>query len=181
MSQTALIPNLQTACRREWCALRDGRHRWGTTSAVVGRYGVVVRTVAIYPPGSSTRERRWLRAWRSAPMFSVVLFWMGLAGFSTVLPIGAAFAATLGLIAVLFVVLGFRARRIRRGVVELATELPPGSVDEQLLARRAAVNRLAATMNTAETQLAQGRIDELEFQRRWHLAHDEAMRRIGID
>lgn len=177
MTLSALIPSVQGACRREWSALRDGRHRWGDTSVVVSRYGVVVRTVTVYPPGTSTGERRRLRAWRSVPMFSVLIFWLGLAGFSTVLPIAAAVGATAGLIAALVLALWLATRHLRRGVVELVSELPPGSEDHRILARRAAVNRLVATMNAAETQLAQGRIDEPEFARRWRSVHDEVRRR----
>ncbi|GAA1793667.1 DUF6611 family protein [Agromyces lapidis] len=172
---------ITAACAREWVALRDGRHRWGDTSAIVGRYGVVVRTVTVYPPGSSTGERRWLRAWRSAPLFAVMLFWLCLAGFSTTMPIPAAFAVTAGVIIALLVALGSRCRRLRRSVVQLMTEVPPGTRDGGLLARQATANRLVATMNAAESQLSDGKIDELEFERRWHHVYETARQLLMSD
>ncbi|MFF2371595.1 DUF6611 family protein [Agromyces sp. NPDC058110] len=169
--------NVHSACAREWLAVRDGRHRWGDTSAVVGRYGVVVHTVVVYPPGCSTVDRRWIRAWRSLPMISILAFWICLAGFSTLMPIAGAFAATIGVILVLVAALAYRCRDLRRAVAELVTEIPPGSTDAGLHAREARALRLAASLDVAEKRLAEGRLDELEFQARWHAAYDSVRTR----
>jgi len=164
---------------RTWTELRDGRHRWGDDSAVVGRYGVVVRTLAVYPPGSTASDRRWLRAWRSAPMFAVVLFWLGLAGFGSRMPLPVALAATVLLIAGLFIALAWRCRRTRSAVVAIMSETPPGTTRPELLDRQAAMNRVLAIMRTAERRLADGEIDEVEFQHRWYLAYEMVRRQIG--
>ncbi|ANJ28128.1 hypothetical protein ATC03_16830 [Agromyces aureus] len=170
---------VHSACSAEWLAVRDGRHRWGDSSAVVGRYGVVVHTVVVYPPGSSTVDRRWIRAWRSAPLFSVVLFWVSLAVFASAVPMGWAFAAAIGAVVAMVAALARRTRDLRRSVVQLMTEVSPGSAADGAAVRQAAVHRLVATMNATEVQLAAGRIDELEFQRRWHTAYD-AVRSAGF-
>lgn len=159
---------------------RDGRHRWGDHAVIVGRYGVVVRTLTIYPPGSTTAERRWLRAWRSAPMFAVVLFWLGLAGFSAGLPLPVACAATAAMVAIVLGLLAWRSRRTRRAVVSIMSETPPGMSRPEILDRQATMNRVIATMRAAERHLAAGEIDQVQFLRCWFDAYETVRRAAGV-
>ena len=58
---------------RWWAWLLDGAHPWGSFDAMVSRYGVRRYRLIIYPPGTTTADRRLARLWRGWPLGGVAL------------------------------------------------------------------------------------------------------------
>src|ERR1700741_2720084 len=53
--------------------LLDGAHPWGSFDAAIGRYGIRRYRLAVYPPGSTTADRRLARMWRGWPITGAAL------------------------------------------------------------------------------------------------------------
>src|ERR1700757_4360209 len=53
---------------RGWSRLFDGAHPWGSFDATISRYGVRRYRVIVYPPGTTTADRRLARLWRGGAL-----------------------------------------------------------------------------------------------------------------
>jgi hypothetical protein len=112
---------------RRWSRLLDGAHAWGSFDAVVGRYGVRRYRLIIYPPGTSTADRRLARLWRGWPisgaalvLFAVVMSGGVVASPDTVLALGVGAYVSVG--ALLFMRAGPARVRVRSMSVVLMPE-----------------------------------------------------------
>jgi hypothetical protein len=92
----------------------DGQHRWGRLVVrPVDRTLWSSRTLTVFAPGTSRRERAWLRAWHAWVVVGAVAAVVTLA-VTSALPAGVAFGAAALVYAAGFVVLGTVTRRSRR-------------------------------------------------------------------
>ena len=121
--------------------LLDGAHPWGSFDATVGRYGVRRYRLIIYPPGTSTADRRLARLWRGWPitgaalvLLAVMLLGNAAASPDTVLAVAVAAYVSIG--ALLFLRAGPHRVRVR----SMSIILMPNTADVQ---ERAQVHAMA--------------------------------------
>jgi hypothetical protein len=158
---------------RWWSRLLDGAHPWGSFDAVVSRYGVRRYRLVIYPPGTSTADRRLARLWRGWPisgavlvLFAVVLSGNVAASPDTVLAFAVAAYVSIG--ALLFL----RAGPARVHVRSMSVVLMPDSADVRELRKYAQWRALVHMLTRADQMLATGAIALVEHEATCWEAYD---------
>ncbi len=169
-----LQPSESAAERPQWWSrLLDGPHRWGSFDATVGRYGVQRDRLIVYPPGSTTADRRMARLWRGWPvtgaalgLLAVIVLGDAAAPPDTVLAIFV--AAYVGIGALLFL----RAGPIRVQVRSMSVIVLPNSADVQARHSHTECRILAEMLIRADQMLATGAISPVEHEAIWWEAYD---------
>lgn len=142
---------------------------------MVGRYGVRHYRLIIYPPGTSTADRRLARLWRAWPpggavlglgLLAVILLGNAVSSPHTVLAV--AMAAYLSIGALLFL----RAGPARVQVRSMSVVLMPGAADAQQRRRHAEWETLVDMLVRADHMLRTGAISPVEHEAIWWQAYD---------
>ncbi len=158
---------------RWWSRLLDGPHQWGSFDATVGRYGVQRDRLILYPPGSTTADRRMARLWRGWPITGVALgllamMLLGGAAASPDMVLAISVAAFVGIGALLFL----RAGPIRVQVRSMSVIVLPNSADVQARHSPTECRILAGMLIRADHLLASGAISPVEHEAIWWEAYD---------
>ncbi|WP_082956676.1 DUF6611 family protein [Mycobacterium sp. E787] len=177
-----LQPSESTPERPQWWSrLLDGPHQWGSFDATVGRYGVQRDRLIVYPPGSTTADRRMARLWRGWPITGAALglLAMMLLGDAAASPdkvLAISIAAYVGIGALLFL----RAGPIRVQVRSMSVIVLPNSADVQARHSHTECQVLADMLIRADQMLATGVISPVEHEAVWWEAYDrlEALRYV---
>ncbi len=156
-----------------WSRLLDGPHQWGSLDAAVGRYGVQRDRLVVYPPGSTTADRRMARLWRGWPITGAALgllaiMLLGHAGASPDKVLALFLVAYVGIGALLFL----RAGPMRVQVRSMSVILLPNGVDPQERQRHTECRILADELVRADQLLANGAISFVEHEAIWWDAYD---------
>jgi hypothetical protein len=140
---------------------------------VVSRYGVRRSRLIIYPPRTSTVDRRLARLWRGWPLGGALLGLLALmmlgnavASPLTVLAVAVATYASIGALLVLL------AGPARVQVRSMSVILMPGTADSQQQRRYAEWQTLVDMLIHADRMLATGAISAAEHQDTWWEAYD---------
>ncbi len=156
-----------------WSRLLDGPHPWGSFDATVGRYGVRRDRLVIYPPGTSTADRRLARMWRGWPVLGAAL------GLLAVIFLGetvAPPAAVLGYVVVANVCIGvllfLRAGPARVPVRSLSAVLVPLAADERERRRHTDWVTLVDALTRADRMLTIGAMSRVEYEAIWWDAYE---------
>ena len=164
-----------------WSRLLDGPHPWGSFDATVGQYGVRRYRLIIYPPGTSTADRRLARLWRGWPisgallaLLAVMLFGKAAASPNTVLALAMAAYVSIG------VLLFLRAGPARVQVRSMSIILMPRAANTSERHRHTEWQTLARMLTRADRMLAIGAISLVEHEATWWDAYDrlEAIRYV---
>ncbi|OBF08517.1 hypothetical protein A5730_09585 [Mycobacterium sp. ACS4054] len=155
--------------------LLDGAHPWGSYEAAVSRYGVRRYSLIIYPPGTSTADRRLARLWRAWPITAAALMLLCVMVFGntmnspdTVLTVAA--VAYLSVSLLLF----FRAGPVRVRARSMSIILMPDSADLQELYRYTQWRTLVEMLINADRMLMTRAISPVEHEAIWWEAYDSA-------
>jgi hypothetical protein len=157
------------AVRAVWRRLLDGAHLWGSFDATVGRYGLRRYRLIIFPPGSTTTDRRLLRLCRGWPVGGGVLalFAVMLVGGSPdSLLVAAAAYLTVG--AVLFVLTA----GVRGGVRSMSLILLTEQLGPDDRRRYAEWEALVSLLTYADHMLSAAAITLLQHEALWWQAYD---------
>jgi uncharacterized protein DUF6611 len=153
---------------RWWLWLLDSAHPWGSFDAPVGRYGVRRYGLMIYPPGTSTADRRMARLWRGWPITGAVLVLLAVillgnvaASPDTVLGLGVAVYVSVG--ALLFLRAGPAYVRVR----SMSVILMPGAADATERRRYIEWQTLVRMLTRADQLLRTGAISLVEHETTW--------------
>lgn len=158
---------------RWWSRLLDGAHPWGSFDAAVGRYGVRRYRLSIYPPGTSTADRRLARLWRGWPISGAVLgmlaiMLLGNVAASPNAVLAQAVAAYVGIGALLFLWAGPTRVRVR----SMSIVLLPKGADARELRKYAQWRNLVHMLTRADQMLRTGAISLVEHEATWWEAYD---------
>jgi hypothetical protein len=161
------------AGQRWWSRLLDGAHRWGSFDATVGRYGIRRYWLSIYPPGSSTTDRRLARLRRGWPITGAVLGLLAVMLFGDVAAspdavLGYAVAAYAGIGALLFLRAGPARVQVRSLSIILMPNRPYGRERVGYVEWLTMVRMLTR----ADDMLATGAISLVEHEAIWWEAYD---------
>ncbi|MEE6179298.1 DUF6611 family protein [Mycobacterium sp. 050134] len=161
------------AAPRWWLRLLDGTHQWGSFDATVGRYDVRHYRLIVYPPGSSTADRRLARMWRGWPATGAVL------GLLAILFLGGAAAppdTVLKYAVFAYVLIGallfLRAGPPRVHVRSLSAILLPGSIDAGELRKYTEWAVVVSMLTQADRAVGKGAISLVEREAVWWEAYD---------
>ena len=161
------------AAPTRWSRLLDGPHLWGSFDATVGQYGVRRYRLIIYPPGTSTADRRLARLWRGWPISGAVL------GLLAVMLLGNAVASpdkVLALAMAAYVSIGvllfLRAGATRVKVRSMSIILMPRAADARERLRHTECQTLVHLLTRADHMLATGAISLVEHEAIWWEAYD---------
>ncbi|RPA56931.1 hypothetical protein EF294_20360 [Gordonia oryzae] len=149
-----------------------GDYRWGYVQIGYARQWVRDRMV-LYPPGTSVEQRRWMRAWRWLPAIvaAIVLgtaFVCGYVNSALVVAFAVAIAVSVGLV----IVVAERTRSIRTASVSVEGWTGPDA-DLTSLSNIALIRRISARLRDADSDLRDGRIDEVEYEVIWASCHTD--------
>lgn len=168
-----LQPEGAPAALRWWSRLLDGAHPWGSFDATVSRYGARRYRLIIYPPGTSTADRRLAQLWRGWPITGAVLGLLALmllgnaaASPDTVLAVAVAAYVSIG--APLFL----RAGPARVQVRSMSIILMPGTADVHERRRYIEWQTLVHMLTGADHLLGTGAISLVEHEATWWEAYD---------
>lgn len=154
---------LRGLCRR----VLNGAHPWGSFLVQPGRYGCTRYQLVVYPPGSTTAQRRGIRLWREWPLWGASLWLICVIALPQFIDQHTAFVvSTLGCLgagALVFV----RAGELRTGTRTLNALVMSASVDPTARVARRRIKALAATMTQADSQLAAGDISAADYEALW--------------
>ncbi|MGV9825694.1 DUF6611 family protein [Gordonia sp. NPDC003429] len=144
----------------------SGEARWGYVQVGYARHWVCHR-IAIYPPGTNSQQRRWLRLWRWLP--AVVLIAVCASLYATsVCDVHAAAGVAVGAIAGAVAVFGVGRRthacRTRIHVLESWTG---HGADTTAITRRRLICVLAQRLRDADKALDAGQITPVEHEMIW--------------
>lgn len=166
-------PQGRAAAPRWPSRLLDGDHLWGSYGAAVSQYGVRRYNLIIYPPGTSTTDRRLARLWRAWPLTAAALMLLCVMVFGnamdspdTVLTIAA--VAYLSISMLLF----FRAGPPRVRARSMSIILMPNTADLQELRRYTQWRTLVDMLIKADRMLATHAISPVEHEAIWWDAYD---------
>lgn len=156
-----------------WSWLLDGAHLWGSSDAVVSRYGVRHYRLTVYPPGISTADRRLVRVWRCWPVSGALLGVLALMvlGNAAATPdtvLAATVSAYLGIGALLFL----RAGPARFRVRSLSIVLMPGSADVNEQHKFVEWQAMVHMLTAADRGLTGGAIAAVEHEAIWWEVYD---------
>jgi hypothetical protein len=158
---------------RRWSRLLDGAHPWGSFDAMVSRYGVRRYRLTIYPPGTSTIDRRLARLWRGWPITGAVLALLAVmlvgneaASPNTVLAFAVTAYVSIG--ALLFLWAGPARVHVR----SVSIALMPGAVDFRELRKYTEWRALVHMLTRADQMLTTGAISLVEHEAAWWAAYD---------
>jgi hypothetical protein len=155
----------------------DGRHHrgptWGSLEVWVERYGAVRYRLTVFPPGTDTVTRRWLRAWHAWCGVALVGA-VGLAlALTILLPPAAAFAVTGCLYLAGWPVIrrgaGAARRQTRRAIgVDLGTYSSEHERD-----RCGRLLRAAAALDAADRALRAGALTSVGHEAVWGRVYEQ--------
>jgi len=156
-----------------WSRLLDGAHPWGSFDALVSRYGVRRYRLIIYPPGTSTADRRLARVWRGWLVGGVLLVFLAvmLLGNTVSSPnavLAVAVAAYVCVGALLFLLAG----PVRVQVRSMSVILMPGTADTHAQRRHTEWQVLVNMLIRADRGLMTGAISPVEHEATWWEAYD---------
>ncbi len=173
--ESGIVQSAKSARSRPqwWSRLLDGPHRWGSLDAAVGRYGVQRDRLIVYPPGSTTADRRMARLWRGWPITGAALgllaiMLLGHAGVSPKKVLAVFVVAYVGIGALLFLRAGPRRVQVRA----MSVILLPNSVDAHDRESYTECRALAGTLASADHLLANGAISLVEHEAVWWDVYD---------
>ncbi|SPM31031.1 DUF6611 family protein [Mycobacterium terramassiliense] len=156
-----------------WSRPLEGAHQWGSFDATVGRYGVQRYRLTVYPPGSTTADRRLARLWRGWPITGAVL------GLLAIMLLGDAAASphtVLAIFVVAYVGIGallfLRAGPVRVRVRSMSVSLLPNGADVAERRRHTEWRTLTGMLTEADRMLANGAISLVEHEAIWWEAYD---------
>ncbi|CPR08805.1 hypothetical protein BN971_01363 [Mycobacterium bohemicum DSM 44277] len=166
--------SVQAPARPQWWPrLLDGPHPWGSFDATVGRYGVRHYGLIVYPPGTTTADRRLARIWRGWPtaggalgLLAVILLGDTAAPPATVLEY--AVAAYVGIGALLFL----RGGPVRVHVRSLSAILLPGNADADERRKHTEWAVVVSMLTQADRAVADGAISLVDYEAIWWAAYD---------
>ena len=166
---------------RWWSQLLDGDRPWGFFDATVSRYGVRRYRLIIYPPGTTTADRRLARLWRAWPitgaglvLLAVMLLGYVVASPATVLAFAVAAYVSIG--ALLFLRAGSAQVQVR----SMSIILMPKAADVRARRRHTEWQSLIHMLTRADQMLTAGAISPVEHEAIWWEAYDrlEAVRYV---
>jgi hypothetical protein len=153
--------------------LLDGENSWGFVRIQADRFGVTRYHLVVYPPGLNDDERRRLRIWRGAAVWSVAL-WLLLEitlhrviGAWTTLAVSTATAIVLVVTALAKV--GDNRTRVRA----IAVLTMAGHTDAETMAERDELLSRAMALATADQQLREERLSPLEHEALWWRIYEQ--------
>ena len=158
---------------RWWSRLLDGAHPWGSFDATVGRYGVRRYRLIIYPPGTSTADRRLARLWRGwlvggavLGLLAVMLLGNVVSSPNAVLAVAVAAYVSIGVL--LFLLAGPARVQVR----SMSVILMPGTADAHEQRRYTEWQTLVHMLIRADQMLTTGAISSAEHEATWREAYD---------
>ncbi|BBX63138.1 hypothetical protein MSAS_23120 [Mycobacterium saskatchewanense] len=161
------------ALPRWWSRLLDGAYQWGSFDATVGRYDVRHYRLIVYPPGTTTADRRLARMWRGWPATGAAL------GLLAILLLGGAAAppdTVLRYAVLTYISIGallfLRAGPPRVHVRSLSAILLPGSADAGERRKYAEWTLVVSMLTQADRALSNGAISLVEREAVWWEAYD---------
>jgi hypothetical protein len=144
----------------------DGPHVWGRhVVRPVGRTLWSSRTLVVWPPGTSHRERLLLRAWGAWPCTGALLAIVLIAVTVDRPALGTA-CAVLGY-ALGFVVLGRATRRLRPGVRRVTVTTFPGGTRLEVYGDARLLRGSLESLTVLERALRAGSIRPVDFESVW--------------
>lgn len=150
----------------------DGRHSWGSYMVAAGRFGVVQRSLVLYPPGIDRKERRWLRLWRGMTPIAIAVAALVMLLIGEALPLWGSALVSAAAVLLPVGLLAYRVRRSRGRVRCLVALRSPRQYGLAGYTGYAEALRLARRLMAAEEQLRAGEIDQVEYELRWHRAYE---------
>ncbi len=156
-----------------WSRVLDGARPWGSSEAIVSRYGVRRYRLVIYPPVTSPVDRRLARLWRGWPisgavLMLVVVMLLGDVAASPDTVLVTAVAAYVGIGALLVL----RAGPARVRVRSMSIVLMPGSADLHEQHKYTEWQTLVRMLSRADRMVTTGAISSVEHEATWWEAYD---------
>jgi hypothetical protein len=157
---------------RWFSRLLDGDHPWGSYDVKISQYAVRRYRLIIYPPGTTTADRRLARLRRGWPVGGAVLILFAIMIGDAVsspytLPAGA-IAAYLGIRVLLSLLAGPK----RVHVKSMSLVLMPAISDEDERHRHHEWKTLTHMLTLADEMLSTGAISAVEYEALWWQAYD---------
>ncbi|OII28743.1 hypothetical protein BIV03_00295 [Curtobacterium sp. MCBA15_016] len=144
----------------------DGPHVWGRYSVrPVDRTMWSTRTLVVYPPGTTRRERAVLRAWSAWPAVGALLAIAVMAALAPRAALGT--VAAVGVYAGGFLVLGRAARRLRPGVRTLIVTTFHGTGRPEVHGDVRLLGASLDALTVPERALRAGAIRPVDFESIW--------------
>jgi hypothetical protein len=164
-----------------WCRLLDGAHPWGSFDGMVGRYGVRRYRLIIYPPGTTTAERRLARLCRGWLVGGAVL------GFLAVMLLGNLVSSPTAVLVVALVtyvsvgtLLFLLAGPARVQIRSMSVVLMPETADAHELRRYTEWRALVHLLIRADHMLTTGAISSGVHEATWWEAYDRVERTAHV-
>lgn len=155
--------------------LLDGPCSWGYWSSEAGRYGSMLYRLVVYPPGTTSRERRWLRLAQGWPVLGflaalvVIALGVSAGGHLPVISLAAGSGYLLTGVA-----LEARVHALKRRSCELwawKSVLSPNTVCDAEYER---LETFTAVLNAADRSLRHGDTTPASHERIWNAVYEEA-------
>lgn len=144
----------------------DGPHLWGRhVERPVGRTLWSSRTLVVWPPGTSRRERLLLRAWGAWPCVGALLA-VGLMVMTVDRPVLGAASAVVGY-ALGFAVLARVTRRLRPGVRSVTVTIFHGGARPEVHGDARLLRGSLEALTVLERALSAGSIRPVDFESVW--------------
>ena len=135
------------------------------------RYGVTQQQLIVYPPGITSTDRRWLRAWRGFPIWGGLLWIVLQVVVSYAMApwpaIGVTSAVCGGAGAAVFAMAAGNRRQVRTLNACVSTPNAPELVSGQ---RRLRI--LAKTLLTAHAHYGRGELSAVDYEQIWWYVYD---------
>jgi Family of unknown function (DUF6611) len=159
--------------RARWFSrVLDGDRRWGSYDVKISHYGVRRYRLIIYPPGTSTADRRLARLRRGWPLGGAVLvlfaILIGDAMSSPYTVPAVAIAAYLSICVLLSLLAGPK----RVHVKSVSVVLMPVITDANEQRRHTEYKTLTRTLTWADDMLSTGAISPAEYEAIWWQAYN---------
>ena len=152
--------------------LLDGDHPWGSFDVNIGQYGVRRYRLIIYPPGTTTADRRLARLRRGWPLggaaLVLVAMMIGDAVSSPYIVLAGAITAYVSIRVLLFL----RAGPNRVHVKSMSVVLMPGATEANERRRYTEWKTLALMLTRADDMLTTGAISPVEHEAIWWQAYN---------
>ncbi|WP_332522637.1 DUF6611 family protein [Mycolicibacterium mengxianglii] len=148
--------------RRQWTTLVDGEFPWGAVIAAPSRYGASRQRLVVYPPGITSSDRRWLRAWRGFPLWGGLMWFVLYACFIQGAAPWTAMGISVGVCALAGATAFVKAAHTRGEVRTLDACVFAAVGDPELRKGQRRLRLLASTLCTADAHHHRGELSTVD-------------------
>jgi hypothetical protein len=150
----------------------DGDRPWGSCDVKISQYAVRRYRLIIYPPSTSTADRRLARLRRGWPLGGAVLILFAIMIGDAVSSPYAVPAVAIATCLSIHLLLSLLAGPKRVHVKSMSVVLMPGTTAEDERRRRAEWKTLTHMLTRADDMLSSGAISPVEYEAIWWQAYD---------